>query len=235
MDITELDMTVHTDELKHFGVKGMRWGVRRSDEELARSANRKQQAFDAKISRQKAKLSVKEQRAKVKFEEGRAKQQLGDGAKKVNEAKKVKAETRAKIKADKKRAKEESKRYAEKQKSDAVRVKMEENKHTKKTSTKYNPKDYKHMTDDELRTVLNRVEMETKFKAAYKEPPSTLKRVMNTVGGVAVVADTIGKATGGTTKLYTAVRGDDPKRKQEAMYLDMAIKTAALLADKKKN
>lgn len=214
MKIEEVDLNVpiinvelKDDELAHFGVKGMRWGVRRSDEELARIAGRKQQAFDNKINRTKTKLAVREQKAKVKIEEAKAKQQSGDALKKLNEAKKIREESRAKIKADKLKVKEDNKRHAQQQKKEAVRAKMEESKDTKKTSTKFKPEDAKYMTDEELRSVVSRMNLEAQYSKLNPVPPSKLKQTMATVGTIAVTTKGVVDMLGGTQAVYTAITG----------------------------
>lgn len=112
------------DELAHYGILGMKWGVRRTEAQLARLGKR--------VDKLKAK---KKQQDKL---------------------------DRAKKKLDKLMAEEESLKSALKKKP--KKVKEEKEPKPEKVKPVKKKKKISELTDDELRSVINRIEMEKKYK-----------------------------------------------------------------------
>ncbi len=128
-----------SDVLQHYGILGMKWGVRRTPEQLGhRSGSRKKWRI-----RLKSNKKYEKQKAKLEEEEKRLSQ-----------------------KEEIKRRKEDIKRRRE-----ALKAKKEEKKEAEKPKTTPVPtnKDVKDFTDDELRQIINRYNMEQQYSKITKE------------------------------------------------------------------
>lgn len=157
--------------LAHYGVLGMRWGVRRSDAELARAAGlRKQKALD--------KLDIRDKKAKVKNKEAEARLKAATARKQEAEARSILRDAKAREKME---ARKEKIRITEEQRKKAL---VDNN----QTDTKYTHNDYKRMSDAELRAVVNRLTTEKQFRDLNPKEPSTVSKVLKTISTTAKTA-----------------------------------------------
>lgn len=164
--------------LAHYGVLGMRWGVRRSDAELAAAASRrKQKSLD--------KLEVRDKKAQVKSKEAEARSKLADAKRKEAETRKLTKETDAKIRLEKARERAEARK-------EKIRITEEQRKKAladnQQTDTKYSYSDYKRMSDAELRAVVQRLNTEKQYRELNPKPPSTMSKILKTVNTTAKTA-----------------------------------------------
>lgn len=198
-----------TTELEHHGIKGMQWGVRRTDAELARIAGQKQ-----------AKLNYRVEKAKTKAEEAKTRALVADAKRKEAEAAKINRESKALVKKDKVAANRQERRLVKNEKAlerkakiaKQEEVRKESLKENKQTDTKLRYDDYKKMSDEELRNVVGRWNQEEQFKKFNPKPPSTLSQIVKTVGGTAAVLKMVNDATGGMDKIVKNISPEQAKQ-----------------------
>lgn len=218
MDVKDLNLQVPVDELAHYGVLGMKWGVIRSDAQLAASAHRKEQALQNKATRQKIKLDVRERAAKVKADEAKTKALQADAKKKQNEAKRVAQEPKRAEKAARRKEKEDKRRFDVQQKQkmeeQKVKAKMATKSNNDQTPTNFKSSDFKRMSDEDLRQVVNRMNLEKQYQQLNPKQPSTIKKVLGAVGTTAVTTKAVVDMMGGTQAVYSSLTG----KKQSSKY-----------------
>lgn len=161
------------DELYHYGILGMRWGIRRTPEELGHEIlknEHKQAAIAAKITKmekkhennpnrpyRKSEARLYRQAAKLKQE--REDLELDKG---VAEKRKAALEAKAALKKEAREAKE-AKRAQKKAAAEARRAEKEAKERAKLNSHNLEKKPLAEMTDRELADYLNRMANEAKY------------------------------------------------------------------------
>lgn len=132
-------------ELKHWGVKGQKWGVRRYQNKDGSLTPAGQKRYNKEMEKLKAEEKIL----------------------------KSKARTQAKLdKLDSKR-----------QELDELRKKVDgiKEKHKNKSETKPSKKSVKDMSDEELRSVINRIDMEKRYSDLTAPQKSKGNKFINTI------------------------------------------------------
>lgn len=172
--------------LEHYGVLGMKWGVRKSRKTSNKRAKRKwrdrqyegetNKDYQDRMKRESAERLAKTQRKMLKdqmrFEAAAHKRELKSHKEELDTQKKI-AETEAKAQKDAREAKDKKKSDTFRNKKDAV----------------------KSMTDQELNDAINRLRKEKEYLDMTKEPDgvlkATLKKTSSVGGGILI---NVGKA-----------------------------------------
>ena len=193
---SELEELHNGEYLEHFGIKGMKWGkrktpaqkaARKAAKDKARLKKYKEQVarsdarFERRYSRAKARVEVKQLKNELRANKAHTKE-LKERGKSLVRADKMQ---RRKEQEDRRRfdiqtkqnAKREKEQSKERAKTAMIQAKAQEKKDQNITNVNYSHKDYKHMSDTQLREVLNRIEMENKFKTLKPVPPTFLQKV----------------------------------------------------------
>lgn len=154
----EYEIYTTSDELTHWGIKGMRWGIRRyqnKDGSLTPAGKKKLRAEQAKVREQEA-INKKRKSVQASFDRLEARKKAAAEEKKaLDEAERIKLGKGKKSGGDKKV-----------EDSDVQPAK----------------KSYKDMTDAELNAAINRARMEETYRQLHPEPvakPSFLKKVVD--------------------------------------------------------
>lgn len=164
-----MDYIISNGELYHWGIKGMKWGVRRyqnPDGSLTPAGRKRYSDMEARLKA---------------------------------EEKVVRTQERNKAKLDKLKAKEaelEARKKALRGESDDSSASDKKSKTPDKADPPAKKKSVSEMTDDELRTAVNRKRLEEDYHKYYPEKVSKGKQFANTVVTkvVAPVAIEVGKA-----------------------------------------
>lgn len=152
------------DSLAHYGVKGMKWGVRRSQDALDRAAGR-----PVKKKKKKASGGIAEKAA------GKAKKYLGD---KVNELKKQRATTKKQKAIDKRKLKafrrqEELQREKLKERAKTAALEKELARKVASGGEKKRAiggdKRYANISDEDLQRAVSRLDMEKRYDTLKME------------------------------------------------------------------
>lgn len=153
------------DSLAHYGVKGMKWGVRRSQDSLDRAAGR-----PATKKKKKASANIAEKAA------GKAKKYLGE---KINELKKERATTKKQKAIDKRKLKafrREEELQREKLKERAKTAALEQelarevaSRGEKKRGAIGGDKRYANISDEDLQRAVSRLDMEKRYDTLKTE------------------------------------------------------------------
>lgn len=144
-------LLMSSNTLSHFGIKGQKWGVRRTDAQLGNNPSVRD-SFRQRAVARKEKLAAQENARKEKL------------------------------------------------------------KQNNQTDVKFKNKDYKNMSDDELRKVLARLNQEEQFKRLVPVDKSTATKVISTVATTAALLKTVNDAVGGLDKLTTKITPDQSKQ-----------------------
>lgn len=123
--------TITENELRHYGVKGMRWGIRRAKRELSSNDQKARDAGIARLNKHKGKVTKKIGKLdekNVKLQKKRDKQILKDdvkAAKMSNKASKLKKKARGVFTSEKKSVELTIKANLLEDKADAIRAKSQ--------------------------------------------------------------------------------------------------------------
>lgn len=127
------------DDLEHHGIKGQRWGVRRTPEQLGHKTGKKKWRIRMKSSAERKEEQYQRKKAKLDAEDKELKR------------------------------KEEIRRQEEDLKRRKEALKGDKKEEPKKQTTVPKNKDVKDLSDDELRQILTRYNMEQQYKKMTKE------------------------------------------------------------------
>lgn len=147
-------------ELIHYGILGMKWGVRRTPEQLGNKRKRNESAAERKV------------RLEREFEERTQKRNIKDNAR--SEKMQLKA-TKAVLKSQEKERKDAQKLERLQQKTEAERLKYQrqqektKQEELKKKKTNSTKKDVKSMSDQEIRDAIQRLQLEQQYKTLIKK------------------------------------------------------------------
>lgn len=172
----------NTDDIEHYGVLGMKWGVRKdrkrkdeTDQQYKDRMDRESRERQAKADR---KARTKEQKRTLKAQERQQKRTLRSQERTEKARQKVELEkTKANLEAQAKQRREVQKQYDKQQKQ---QEKMAKRAKEKKTSKKQ-VTPVSMMSDEELRAAINRINMEKQYKDANKKKPGALSKAATTI------------------------------------------------------
>lgn len=173
-----------SDELTHYGILGMKWGVRRTPEQLGHKRKKKDRRYPDETDQEYQNRMNRESQERI------TKMQLK--SKSEEQKRTLKSEERkekARIKAQEKKD-----RAAQKKQEKKTRSNLEKGKLSTPSAV---------MTDEELRDAINRIRLEKEYKQLTKKPDGFMKASIKKVGGIGggILVST-GKAV--ATKYLTA-------------------------------
>lgn len=191
---------MENNELTHWGVRGMKWGIRRyqNKDGTLTPAGKKRYASEMEKLKAEEKVLKNKQRTKAKFEKIETKKKELEELRKKVEGKMTDAEKKAKA-AEKEAAKKADK--------DAEAEKVKD---TEKNSGKIN-KSVRDMSDAELREVVARLDMEKRYRDLNPRQVSAGEQFTKNV--LKPAAESAGKVvlTEAITKLGKKFMGLDKK------------------------
>lgn len=162
-----------TIEIQHYGVLGMKWGIRRDRQRKGESDQQYKDRMDRqsreRIAAADRKAREKEQKRTLRSQERIQKAQI-----RSNERKDA-----AQRKAQEKQQEAQRKAQAKQQAKDNKRTKSDINKNKKESSTK-------SMTDAELRDAISRMRAEREYAQLSKKPDSAATKAAKSVGKLAM-------------------------------------------------
>lgn len=204
-----------TIEIKHYGVLGMKWGVRRDRQRKGESDQQYKDRMDRqsreKIAAADRKAREKEQKRTLRSQERIQKAQIRSNERKDAAQRKAQEKNQEKTrKAQEKQQEAQRKAQAKQQAKDNKRTKSDINKNKKESSTK-------SMTDTELRDAINRMRAEREYAQLSKKPDSAATKAVKSVGklamkvGSGILVTQLTKV--GTKKLSEILDTDDNSNK----------------------
>lgn len=211
-------------ELTHYGILGMKWGVRRTQEQLGHRKKRDRryedetdQQYQARMERESrertakttAKSQERQQKARIKAEADIQKRQL----------KSQERQQKLQIKAQERQRRDQREEQARQRKDQA----------SKKSKTKTITDPIKTMTDQELNDAINRLRREAEYKQLTRKPDGILKKTVKgagKVGGGVLLA--VGK------NIVTRQLSDIGNQKADAYLKKHGLKKDGSNADSKK-
>lgn len=178
-DISHEDLS--EDELEHYGVLGMKWGVRKDRKRKGESeaeyqnrirtqADERAKAHEIELRKLEAKIKSQEQKRTLKSQEKTAKAQLAVRKKELklqeNREKAQKKNQQEQAKARKKELK------LQKEREEAQRKQQEQQRkdQSKKKTKSKDKRDVTEFTDQELNDIINRLQREQTYKSLTKGP-----------------------------------------------------------------
>lgn len=179
------------NEFAHYGVLGMKWGVRKDRQRKGETDQQYKDRLDRQSRERQAeadrKARSKDQKRQLKAQEKDKKRML-KSQERIEKAR-LKSQlntTKANLKAQEKQRKEVQKQY---EKQEEQKRKEAAKQKSKKTSKK-EAIPVSMMSDEDLRAAINRINMEKQYKDATKKKPGILSKTAKAVVvpvGLAVV------------------------------------------------
>lgn len=159
--------TITDDELLHYGIPGMKWGVRRSQETLDRLAGR---TPSKKKSSGKKKKTSSGSKSKSKSSSGSGvKKKIADRVEARKKERSKKREIRREGRIERAKVREQGKIAVEKAKAERAAQEARTGAGTK-TETRGS---VKNLSDKELQARVNRLNLEKQYKTLTKKPKSS--------------------------------------------------------------
>lgn len=164
LDHQESSFIDESNSLDHYGILGMRWGVRRSKEELGHKTRKRRlrdrqyedetpQQHQARLQRESNERAIKTQSKALEKSE---KRQLKSEADKQKRLLKSQEKQQKRTLASQEKVRQDQMRQQERQRKEQEKIR------DKKSSSKR--QDPKSMTDQELRDAIARVQLEKQYK-----------------------------------------------------------------------
>lgn len=199
---SEVFVDNRSNSLDHYGITGMKWGVRRSQEELGHKVPKRKkkdrryedetdQEYQSRMQRElterqsaaASKIQLKMQKRQLSSQERQQKRQLASQEKQQNKQRKLQEKNqKAQQKKDERQAKLQEKEQKKQERDD-------------KKKTKSKPTDPRHLTDRELNDAIQRLRNEQTYKQlAVESKPLLNKTLIKSAAVIGGVALTVGTA-----------------------------------------
>lgn len=190
--------------LEHYGILGMKWGIRRTPEQLGHRVKKKDRRYEGETEQQYQQRMARESAERIAKTEAKAKAKSEKRAIREREAAQ-KRELRSQERIAKRRLKSEENLRKEQAKQNPQ---QDVNKKTKSNLNKGNKRTpTKDMTDQEIRDAIARLKLEKEYIDLSKKPKGVLNK---TVDGTSKLLLQVGRniAVGQLTK-YGNQKVDD--------------------------
>lgn len=200
---TDLSHEDDSDELEHYGVLGMKWGIRKdrkrkgeSDVEyqnrIRSQADERQKAHEIQLKKIEAKSRAQEQKRTLKSQAKASKAQAEIRKKELKlqesreKTQRKNQEEQAKARKKELRLQKEREEAQRKQQKEQQKLQEQQRREQGKKKTKAKDKrDVTELTDQELNDIINRIQREQTYKNLTKGPGSKLidkgMRIVNNV------------------------------------------------------
>lgn len=215
-DLPEESNEQSDDTLTHWGIKGMKWGVRRSPEELGHKTRKRRfrdrqyedetpQQHQARLQRESNERAIKTQaNAQTKSEKRQLKAKADEQKRQL---KSLEKQQQRSLKSQEKARKAQMKQDEQRRKDQQKQLEKQSN------SKRQNPK---HMSDQELRDAIARVQLEKQYKRATGGiGTKTLGAASDVFGGAGKKIVTALIVTYGTKAATTLIEKQLNKRKKQ--------------------
>lgn len=179
------DFIEHSDEselteFQHYGVLGMKWGVRRDRQRKGESDQQYKERLDResreRVAAADRKARAKEQKRTLRSQERIQKAQIRSNERKDKAQRKSQEKSQAiQRKAQEKQQEAQRKAQEKQQKKDNKKTKSDVNKNKKESATK-------SMSDAELRDAINRMKAEREYAQLSKKPDSPAIKTAKSAG-----------------------------------------------------
>lgn len=219
-----LDDDDQENTLEHYGVLGMKWGVRRTPEQLGHRVKKKDRRYEGETEQQYQQRMARESAERIAKTEARAKAKSEKRAIREREAAQ-KRELRSQERIAKRKLKSEENLRREQAKQNPQ---QDLNKKTKSNLNKGNKRTpTKDMTDQEIRDAIARLKLEKEYIDLSKKPKGVLNK---TVDGTSKLLLQVGRniAVGQLTK-YGNQKVDQFMNKKSQKKIDKTNKELGIL------